>query len=109
MHVRVFVGVVSRSSLLVLRYELLKKAACFNTGQLLFRHALESCLSRPLDSFHVFPGYLGIQKALRAVQQDARGSSRSFAEVALAIRTLQTVQDLWKGMGIRHAKGVWVL
>ena len=27
----------------------------------------------------VFPGYLGIRKALRGVQQHARGSGRSFA------------------------------
>ena len=32
----------------------------------------------------VFPGYLRIRKALKANQPDARGSGRSFAEVALA-------------------------
>ena len=40
-----------------------------------------------------FPGYLGIRNALRAVQQDARGPSRSFAEVALATPTMQAVQE----------------
>ena len=41
--------------------------------------------SRPCSNrWQVFPEYLGIRKALKANQPDARGSERSFAEVALA-------------------------
>jgi hypothetical protein len=51
---------------------------------------------------------LGIRKALRASQPDARGSGRSFAEVALATPTMQAVQESLKGLGTRHEIGVWV-
>ena len=52
----------------------------------------------------VFLGYLGIRQALRTMQQDARpththrqdarGSSRSFAEVARATPTMRAIQEL---------------
>jgi hypothetical protein len=42
------------------------------------------------------------------MQQDARDSGWSFAEVALATPTMQAVQDSWTGLGIRHARGMWV-
>ena len=51
---------------------------------------------------------LGIRKALRASQPDARGSGRSFAEVALATPTMLAVQESWKGLVTRHASGVLV-
>jgi hypothetical protein len=54
------------------------------------------------------PVDLGIRKALRARQQDARGTSRKSAEVPLATPTMQAVQESWKGLGTRHANGVWV-
>jgi hypothetical protein len=69
-----------------------------------------------------FPGYhLGIRKAqcqkrpsieaketfYKANLPDARGSRRSFAEVALSTPTMQAVQESWKGLGTRHAIGVW--
>ena len=36
------------------------------------------------------------------MQQDARDSGWSFAEVALATPEMQAVQDSWTGMGVRH-------
>jgi hypothetical protein len=58
----------------------------------------------------VFPGYLGIRKALRAVKQDARHSE---AQVGASQRSpslpLQcSQQDSWTGLGIRHVIGVWI-
>jgi uncharacterized membrane protein len=55
----------------------------------------------------LFPEYVSLRKALRAVQQDARRSSRSFAEAALATPTMQTatVQEAWMGSDTRHAIG----
>jgi hypothetical protein len=56
----------------------------------------------------VFPEYVSLRKALRAIQQDARRSSRSLAEVALATPTMQAVQESWTGLGTRHASTVTV-
>ena len=42
--------------------------------------------------------FTGIRKTLRAGQPDARRTGRSLAEVALAIPTMQAVQESWKGL-----------
>jgi hypothetical protein len=53
----------------------------------------------------VFPEYVSLRKALRAIQQDARRSSRSSAKVALSTPTTQTVQESYARGGEEYSGG----
>jgi hypothetical protein len=71
---------------------------------LLFSNEVYMCFRTFEYGVMVFPEYVVLRKllkALKAVQQDARRSSRSVAGVALATPTMQAVQESrsWKARG----------